>query len=73
MAPDRLHLLVIYKVMKYRKVLIKYNAYFLKKSCISQPENIKKKLYFTAVKIKLYFMGEIALTSVSPLQNFKGL
>ena len=26
---------IIYKVMKYRKILIKYNAY-LKRSCISQ-------------------------------------
>ena len=37
---------IIYKVMKYRKILIKYNAYFKKavfhsreniESCISQP------------------------------------
>ena len=57
MAPDRLHLLVIYKVMKYRKVLIKYNAYFLKKSCISQPENIKKKTVFHCSENKVVFHG----------------
>ena len=68
---------IIYKVMKYRKILIKYNAYL-------------KKMYFTVVKIskvvfslqwkyKLYFTGEIGcpllspLTSLSPLQNFKCL
>ena len=35
---------IIYKVMKYRKILIKYNAYF-KRSCISHSWKYKK-LYF---------------------------
>ena len=34
--------------MKYRKILIRYNAYF-KKAVFHSGENIKK-LYFTAVK-----------------------
>ena len=40
---------IIYKVMKYRKILIKYNAYF-KKSVFHWRENIKSCI-FTAVKI----------------------
>ena len=39
-----IYLFIIYKVMKYRKILIKYNAY-LKRSCISQSWKYKK-LYF---------------------------
>ena len=35
---------IIYKEMKYRKILIKYNAYF-KKAVFHSRENIKK-LYF---------------------------
>ena len=73
----QLQAFIIYKVIKYRKIFIKNNAYFKKavfhsleniKSCISQPW-----------KYKLYFMGEIGcpllspLTSFSPLQNYKGL
>ena len=55
---------IIYKVMKYRKILIKYNAYFKTavfhsgeniKSCISQP-----------LKYKLYFTGEIGFPLFSP-------
>ena len=33
-------LFIIYKVMKYRKILIKYNAYF-KKAVFHRGENIK--------------------------------
>ena len=40
---------IIYKVMKYRKILIKYNAYF-KKAVFHSRENIKSCI-FTAVKI----------------------
>ena len=40
---------IIYKVMKYRKILIKYNAY-LKKAVFHSRENIKSCI-FTAVKI----------------------
>ena len=40
---------IIYKVMKYRKILIKYNAYF-KKAVFHSRENIKGCI-FTAVKI----------------------
>ena len=40
---------IIYKVMKYRKVLIKYNAYF-KKAVFHSRKNIKSCI-FTAVKI----------------------
>ena len=35
-------ILIIYKVMKYRKILIKYNAYF-KKTVLHSHRNIKKK------------------------------
>ena len=40
---------IIYKVMKYRKILIKYNAYF-QKAVFHSRENIKSCI-FTAVKI----------------------
>ena len=40
---------IIYKVMKYRKILIKYNAY-LKKAVFHSSEDIKSCI-FTAVKI----------------------
>ena len=40
---------IINKVMKYRKILIKYNAYF-KKAVFHSRENIKSCI-FTAVKI----------------------
>ena len=40
---------IINKVMKYRKILIKYNAY-LKKAVFHNRENIKSCI-FTAVKI----------------------
>ena len=40
---------IIYKVMKYRKILIEYNAYF-KKAVFHSRENIKSCI-FTAVKI----------------------
>ena len=40
---------IIYKVMKYRKLCIKYNAYF-KKAVFHSCENIKSCI-FTAVKI----------------------
>ena len=40
---------IICKVMKYRKILIKYNAYF-KKAVFHSRENIKSCI-FTAVKI----------------------
>ena len=40
---------IIYKVMKYKKILIKYNAY-LKKAVFYSRENIKS-CFFTAVKI----------------------
>ena len=58
---------ILYKVMKYRKILTKYNAYFEKavfhsreniKSCISQP-----------LKYKLYFMGEVGCHLLSPLTS----
>ena len=42
-------LFIIYKVMKYRKILIKYNAYF-QKAVFHSCENIKSCI-FTAVKI----------------------
>ena len=63
--------------MKYRKICVKYNAYF-KKAVFHSRENIKSCI-FTAVKYKLYFTGEIGcpllspLTFLSPLQNFKRL
>ena len=44
-----LTLFIIYKVMKYRKILIKYNAYF-KKAVFHSRENIISCI-FTAVKI----------------------
>ena len=40
---------ILYKVMKYRKILIKYNAYF-KKAVFHSRENIKSCI-FTAVKM----------------------
>ena len=40
---------IIYKVMKYRKILINYNAYF-KKAVFHSCENIKNWI-FTAEKI----------------------
>ena len=39
---------LLYKVMKYRKILIKYNVYF-KNAVFHSREN--KNLYFTTVKI----------------------
>ena len=47
--PTVLFNFIIYKVMKYRKILIKYNAYF-KKAVFHSRENIKSCI-FTAVKI----------------------
>ena len=44
-----IYIFIIYKVMKYRKILIKYNAYF-KKAVFHSRENIKSCI-FTAVKI----------------------
>ena len=41
--------IIIYKVIKYRKILIKYNAYF-KKAVFHSHENIKSCI-FTTVKI----------------------
>ena len=46
---QRLVIFIIYKIMKYRKILIKYNAY-LKKAVFHSRENIKSCI-FTAVKI----------------------
>ena len=40
---------IIYKVMKYKKICIKYNAYF-KKAVFHSRENMKSCI-FTAVKI----------------------
>ena len=40
---------IIYKVMKYRKILIKYNAYLKKKAVFHSRENIKNCI-FIAVK-----------------------
>ena len=44
-----IEIFIIYKEMKYRKILIKYNAYF-KKAVFHSRENIKSCI-FTAVKI----------------------
>ena len=44
-----IYIFIIYKVMKYRKICIKYNAYF-KKAVFHSRENIKSCI-FTVVKI----------------------
>ena len=68
---------IIYKVMKYRKIFIRYNAYF-KKAVFHSRENIKSCI-LQPWEYKLYLTSEIGcpllspLTSLSPLQNFKPL
>ena len=71
-------LFIIIKIQsnEIQEIFIKYNAYFKKAVFHSR---YYKKLYFTALKYKLYLTGEIGcpllspLTSLSPLQNFKRL
>ena len=71
-------LFIIYKVMKYRKIKIKYNVY-LKKKLYFTCENIKSCISHVKYKIQLLFTVIIGypllslLTSLSPFQIFKRL
>ena len=61
---------IIYKVMKYRKIFIKYNAYF-KKAVFHSRENIKKLYFHSRGKYKLYFSGKIWMSSAFSIDFFE--
>ena len=60
----RVNHFIIYKVMKYRKIFIKYNAYF-KKAVFHSHENIKSYIS-QQWKYKLYFTSEFWCPLFSP-------